>query len=204
MLAGRDSCSVMLTGGRSAERLYLAWAGLESFKSLTGVDFYFGDERCVLPTSPDSNYGLAMRTLFREGVPDGCRVHRMQAEVRDREAACVAYETTLPDRVDVLLLGVGGDGHIASLFPGEKALDDSGRRVVPATAPKSPRPRLTVTPSVVAQARFSFVLAPGEQKARLFERIFLSPADHADLPAKLAARAVWLMDTPLKPYSEHV
>ena len=196
VLADRGSCGVMLTGGKSAERLYRALAALEAFRGLAGVDFYFGDERCVAPTSQDSNYGLVMGTLFTAGVPDGCRVWRMKAEMLDREVAALQYEAILPERIDVLLLGVGEDGHIASLFPGSQALRETSRRVVAVAGPKPPRARLTITPSVVVGARYSFVLAPGERKAGLLAQSFGLPDSSADLPAKLAAGAVWLLDTP--------
>ena len=68
------SCTVMLTGGRTAARLYEAWAASPEFGHLRDVHFYFGDERCVPPDHPESNYGLAMRTLFRRGVPHACTV----------------------------------------------------------------------------------------------------------------------------------
>jgi len=127
----RGTCSVMLTGGRSAAQLYEAWAGLPEFCQLHNVHFYFGDERCVPPDHPESNFGLAMRTLFKHGVPPACKVIRMAAEQADREAAAAAYEAQLPDKLDVLLLSVGEDGHIASLFPHSAALLETRRGVVP-------------------------------------------------------------------------
>ena len=65
----QSKCSVMLTGGRSAARLYKAWRDLPAFQQMTGVSFYFGDERCVPPDYAESNYGMAIQTLFHHGVP---------------------------------------------------------------------------------------------------------------------------------------
>ena len=81
------------------------------------MSFYFGDERCVPPDHDESNYGMEMQTLFSHGVPIECSVFRMEADAIDIEAAAQRYADLLPDSIDVILLGVGEDGHIASLFP---------------------------------------------------------------------------------------
>jgi 6-phosphogluconolactonase len=189
------SCTVMLTGGRSAARLYEAWTALPEFDQLRNVHFYFGDERCVPPDHAESNYGLAMRTLFQRGVPHACTVIRMAAEQVDREAAAEAYAQQLPDRLDVLLLSVGEDGHIASLFPQSEALFETRKLVVPVWAPKPPHERLTVTPQLIAKAAYVFVLALGANKAVVFQQACNEPKAIAALPARLVLRATWLLDT---------
>jgi 6-phosphogluconolactonase len=194
----QGACSVMLTGGRSAERLYAAWCDLGAFDEMRSITFFFGDERCVPPDDPASNYGLAMRTLFRRGVPAGCSVVRMEAEEADRECASLRYESLLPSKIDVLLLGVGEDGHIASLFPGGEALGERSRKVVPVTGNKEPRERMTITPVVIEQASSIFVLANGKEKAAVLQRVIASPEDFIALPACLARDATWLLDTVLQ------
>ncbi len=92
ILKEQRTCNVMLTGGRSAARLYKAWSAHPTFHLLAGVDFYFGDERCVPSDHLESNYGLVMRTLFDRGVPEGCRIVRMEAGRPDRDVAAIAYE----------------------------------------------------------------------------------------------------------------
>lgn len=194
MLQG--GCSVMLTGGRSAERLYRVWQELPDFDQLRSVAFFFGDERCVPPDDPESNYGLAMRTLFAQGVPSGCSVIRIEAEDPDGEGASLRYECLLPSRIDVLLLGVGEDGHIASLFPDSGALGECVRRVVPVVGPKEPQARITVTPVVIAHASSVFVLANGEAKAAVLRRVVAGTEECRSLPACLVREATWLLDTP--------
>lgn len=196
ILLKRGSCSVMLTGGRSAERLYSAWVGFPAFRQVTGVQFFFGDERCVPPDHPDSNYGMVMRTLFNQGVPAGCSVFRMEADDPDCEAAVLRYEEILPERVDVLLLGVGEDGHIASLFPGSVALQEASRRVMSVVGTKPPYERLTVTPPVITQANSIFVLASGVAKAQILESALQEKHDFVSMPARLTLKATWLLDTP--------
>ena len=188
-------CNVMLTGGRSAEQLYRALADSGAVHKFGGVRIFFGDERCVPPDHPDSNYGLAMRTLFRDGAPTSCDVIRMSAECPNFDAAAAAYDALLPERIDVLLVSVGEDGHIASLFPGSPFLFETRRRVVHVLAPKSPFKRLTVTPSVITEARQVFVMAIGEDKAAIYERAKLVPKDISELPARLVLNATWFFDT---------
>jgi 6-phosphogluconolactonase len=194
ILLEHSACSVMLTGGRSAAQLYMAWSDLPAFQQITGVRFYFGDERGVPRDNPESNYGMAMRTLFHQGVPAGCAVFRMEADDPDRETAAHRYGETLPDRVDVMLLGVGEDGHIASLFPGSGALHETTRPVVPVIVPKPPRERMTITPTVIARARSVFVLAAGAAKAAVLARALKAPNDVTTLPACLVLNATWLLD----------
>ena len=198
ILKSQGQCSVMLTGGRSAGRLYGAWSELPGFSLLKGVRFYFGDERCVPADHPESNYGMAMRTIFQRGVPAGCSVFAMDGADPDRDAAARRYDEALPEQMDVLLLGVGEDGHIASLFPGGEALNEAGRRVVPVVGPRPPRERLTITPPVIKQAKSIFVLAAGAAKvAVLSEMLAVKGDDVLMLPARLVLHATWLLDTAL-------
>lgn len=196
-LLGRGTCAVMLTGGRSAESLYKAWAALPEFDQMHDVSFYFGDERSVPPDHSESNYGLVMRTLFHRGVPPACEVKRMAAEQPDREAAAAEYEQQLPDRLDVLLLSMGEDGHIASLFPHSAALLETRRRVMPVLAPKPPQERLTVTPLLISQAAQVFVMAFGTAKAAVFQQACSEMPAIAEFPARLVLSATWLIDTQL-------
>lgn len=191
------SCTVLLTGGRSAERLYKAWSALPKFTQLRNVHFYFGDERCVPPGHAESVYGLAMRSLFQQGIPKDCTITRMHAEQLDREAAAEAYGKQLPSRLDVMLLSVGEDGHVASLFPHNSALLETRRRVVPVHAPKPPPERLTVTPLIITQAAQVFVMAIGSAKASVFRRAQSEPNDILALPARLVLNATWFLDTQL-------
>jgi len=185
-------CSVMLTGGQSAESLYLIWRDLPEFKMLKCVSFYFGDERCVSPVDSASNYGLVMRTLFAKGTPLGHLVFRMETDAVDQEHAAVHYESILPSKIDILLLGVGEDGHIASLFPYSAPLYETLRRVVPVTGPKPPFERFTITPPVIKNAGQVFVLALGEQKRTVYEEALHDPSNIYAIPARLVLNRTWI------------
>jgi 6-phosphogluconolactonase len=134
------------------------------------VGVYFGDERAVPPNHPDSNYGLARRCLLDLVGVDADDVHRMEADADDLDAAADRYAQELPARLDLVLLGMGSDGHTASLFPGDDACNEADRRCVPATAPNGTR-RLTLTFPVLNAARHILFLALGDAKCDALTRI---------------------------------
>ena len=172
------------------------------------VEFFWGDERAVPPDDPDSNFGLA-RTLLLDHLP-GIRpaaVHRMPADASDRDAAALRYEaevgraagvrpgTSGRPTLDLIWLGMGPDGHTASLFPGASTLADGGRWVVPATAPStSPvARRMTFTLPLISAARLVLFVVAGADKATALRSV---RSGSRDLPAaRVRARSMlWLVD----------
>lgn len=187
-------CTVMLTGGKTAELLYREWRKLLDFQSLSGVNFYFGDERCVDEFSEASNYRMTMTALFQNWVQSGCAVFRMMAEWENSDLAARHYEAILPSVIDILLLGVGEDGHIASIFPGSSVFLNKGSRSVESiVGSKSPFRRLTITPKIVNDAKNIFVLAPGSEKKRVLDEALKIPSDISRFPARMTLSGVWLM-----------
>jgi len=193
VLSRKNVCHVMLTGGQAAERLYKHWTDTATLP-LKGLRFLFGDERCVPPGHADSNYALVMKTLLVEGVPPGCSIARMEAENPDREAAAKAYEKLIPEEIDILLLGMGADGHIASVFPGSSALHAEQRSVLPVKGPKLPFERLTITPKVIASAQSIFLLVTGKEKGGVLAKALRPESDFMSLPVRLALNGTWLLD----------
>jgi len=160
------------------------------------VHIFFGDERAVPPDHPDSNYRMAKESLLDRVAIPPTQVHRMQAEGPNRDAAARAYEALLPDALDVLVLGIGEDGHTASLFPGSSALREAERRVLPVVGPKPPPERLTLTPPAILAARQRIVLAAGAGKADAIARALEGPWDPDSTPVQLAKKGVWFVDPP--------
>jgi 6-phosphogluconolactonase len=187
----RGSCSVALAGGGTPRPVYEALTQREDLP-WDRVAFYFGDERCVPPGDPDSNYRMACEALLN--AHPAAEVHRMEGELEDRDAAASAYGAALPDQLDVLLLGMGGDGHTASLFPGDDAIDERTRRVVVVHGPKPPPWRLTITPLVIESAREVLVLVSGAGKATTVARALDETTTARELPIKLALSGTWFLD----------
>lgn len=197
----RGRFAVALSGGSVAPLFFPVLARLPFDWSRT--DFFWCDERAVPPTHEDSNYGLARRLwLDPAGVPAE-RLHRMEAERPDLGAAASGYAETLvrtlgdPPRLDLVLLGVGPDGHVASLFPGHPALFTSEGWVAPIEdSPKPPPRRLTLSMATLAAARRVVVAAFGAPKAdviadALHDSTSMLPVS---LVARRARRVMFLLD----------
>jgi 6-phosphogluconolactonase len=197
VLGLRDHCSLALSGGDTPRPVYRGLAAeLPERETWSRVEIYFADERCVPPEDSASNYRMAKETLLDPLPGAPARVHRMEGERPDRDAAARAYEAHLPDRFDLLVLGLGPDGHIASLFPGSPSLAESHRRVLAVTAPKPPPDRLTITPPVVRAARLTVALVSGAAKAEVLARVLDGPGDPDETPGRLAREGLWIVDTP--------
>jgi len=195
-VAARGTASLALAGGTTPQAVYGALARPPLAESLdwAHVDIFFGDERAVPPDHPDSNYGMAHATLLsRVPIPPE-RVHRMEAERPDRDQAAADYARVLPKRLDVLLLGMGPDGHTVSLFPRAPALEEQSRTVVPVVGPKPPSHRLTVTPGVIASARHVCVIVTGAEKSATVARALEGEFMPRELPIQLARDRVWFLD----------
>jgi len=186
-----------LSGGRTPERLYRLLAGpaMAGRIDWTRARFLFADERDAPPSEPESNYWMARKLLIEPvgAVPD--HVHRMKADAPDLEAAALAYEPFLEAPLDLLLLGVGEDGHTASIFPGSPLARERVRRVAAVTdSPKPPPRRLTITPRVIVEAAEVLVLVTGTGKARAVARALDDDPDVTAVPARLLRGASWLID----------
>jgi 6-phosphogluconolactonase len=188
---GRRRLSLVLPGGSVAEEFFPTLAGAAI--DWNRVDIFWGDERAVAPDDPQSNYYLAQQLLLSRVDVDGTRVHRMPAEAPDIERAARDYEIAIrrtlgeSPRFDVVLLGVGPDGHVCSLFPDHPALQVTSRLVMPVTdSPKPPPRRLTLTLAALAGADI-FVAAFGVSKAPVVREALERPG--SVLPVALAARA---------------
>jgi 6-phosphogluconolactonase len=200
-----------LSGGKTPEQVYhrLSSRSFAVSQDWSRTDFFFSDERCVPPDHPESNYRLADQALFRPlNIPQD-RIHRMRGEHPDPQAAAREYEDLLravsgADRMpwpqlDLVMLGIGNDGHTASLFPGSDALQERWRWVTVGHAPSIPPTRLTLTLGVINQATVVLFLASGTSKADIVKRV-LEPQQTSDrqLPAALVrpegGRLIWLLD----------
>ncbi len=202
----RGRFSVALSGGSTPGALFtlLAEAPYRERIPWAEVHLFWGDERCVPAGDPGSNYHMADEALIaRVPIPPE-NVHRIHGELAP-EAAARAYDKTLRDffcgpyaRFDLVLLGLGADGHTASLFPGSPALDERERLALAVTAAYEDRPaeRVTLTPAAINTARHVLFLVTGSAKAEIVQAVLEGSGEQ--FPAQgiqLGAGALtWLLD----------
>lgn len=192
----RGLCSIALSGGTTPGPVYeeLGASDLAGKIPWSQIEIYFADERAVPIDHPESNYRLVKETLLKTHPEVVGQMFRMPAEAPDRVQAAKRYARRLPDPLDVLVLGMGADGHTASLFPGSEALDEHEERVVAVTGPKPPHERMTITPLVISRALTIVMLVAGVEKAHMVARALGGLADPKTIPAQLARRAIWIVD----------
>jgi len=196
-LAERGAFRLGLPGGTTPAPMFAALAdqGAVGHVDWRRTTVCFSDERAVPPDHPDSNHRAARTALLDPLRVPEARVHRMAGEAEDLDAAARAYETHLAEPLDLLVLGIGADGHTASIFPGHPAARERQRRVVAVTgSPKPPPRRLTLTPRAIAEARQVLVLAAGEEKAEAVARALEGDEEPSSLPARLLRDRAWFLD----------
>jgi 6-phosphogluconolactonase len=186
--------SLVLTGGSTAGDAYRLLAAPENRDRLDwgSVELLFGDERRVPPDSRDSNYRLVAETLL-SGIRPG-RVERMLGEAADPEAEAIRYSGLIPEQLDVTLLGMGEDGHCASLFPGEPVLQETERLVLPSNGHYAPYERYTMTYPALNRSKLVLFLVLGAKKAAALGAI----ARDEDLPSARVqptdGHVIWIVD----------
>lgn len=208
-LATQDWFSVAFSGGSTPRRLYetLAEPPYSEQVPWERVHVFWGDERCVPPDDPSSNYHMLRESLLDHVPMPAENIHRVLGELEADAAAC-AYAGELRDffdapwpTFDVILLGMGEDGHTASLFPGSRALGETTCPVVGVTADYQNRParRVTLTPRAINSARNVIFLVTGAKKANVLRAVLEGPYQPKVLPAQIMrptkGHLVWLMDS---------
>ena len=203
----RGVCIMSLAGGETPRRIYRGLGTLPSHEQINWkrVHLVFGDERMVPPDDEQSNFGMVERELLsRVPIPAG-NVHRIRGEINPaaaaREYAAVLRSlfASTTDRLDLVLLGAGDDGHTASLFPGTNAVDEVAEPVKDVFVPRLGVWRVTLTFPVINDARRVLFLCAGERKAEIVGRILSSPGPSADLPATMvrphSGEVTWMLDS---------
>jgi len=205
-VAKRGRFSIALAGGHTPAKMYAMWA--EKYSAQTPWDkvhLFWGDERYVPQDDLLSNYRMTRETLISRVPLPAANVHPVQTNLAPPEKAAEAYEaelrkffgSALPE-FDVQLLGLGIEGHTASLFPDSPALEEKQRWVVPVTAPTEPPQRLTFTPIVLNCGRNTFFLVAGVNKREIMAALRNEPEGKpSQYPAgriRPTGRLLWLLD----------
>jgi 6-phosphogluconolactonase len=187
----RGWCLLVLSGGETPRGVYGLLSTNEMSKAIRWdrVHVFFSDERCVPPDDPQSNFGMAQRELFSRIRIPADNIHRIHGERQPIDAAR-AYERELREVFgaadvvcDVVLLGIGDDGHTASLFPKTEALNVTDAFVTPVVVPYLQNQRVTLTYPVLDQARELVFLATGLKKAPVVRAILLQEPEALQYPA---------------------
>ncbi len=205
-LRARRRFTLSLSGGSTPRRLYESLVGAEIDWARTQV--FFGDERCVPPEHADSNYRMAREALLSKIAIPEKNVHRIRTEDADPERVAKAYEQELqaffklrPGELptfDLVLMGMGPDGHTASLFPGTTALSEEVRLAVAPFVEKLGSWRVTLSAPVFNHARTALFLVAGEDKAAALQGVLEGEHPAEEFPARLikptAGELLWWVD----------
>jgi len=197
-----DRFSLVLSGGSTPQALYLLLARYPYANEIdwTRLHIFWGDERCVPPEHSQSNYRMACQALLEHVPLPPEHIHRMRGELPPEEAA-QAYAQELAQffgerqpQFDLVLLGMGADGHTASLFPHSAALKEIHKWVAANFAPSQASWRITLTIPALNAARQVAFLVSGADKASTLQRVLEGPYQPDELPAQFIQPAVWLVD----------
>ena len=208
-IAQRGRFTIALSGGSTPKNLYtLIAANASASLPWDRMFFFWGDERHVPPDDPDSNYRMAKEALLSKVPIPPANVFPVPAEMQDAAAAAEAYEQTVQKffalstgelpRFDLILLGMGPDGHTASLFPETAALQQKSRLVVANWVEKLGGSRITFTLPLLNSARCVAFLVSGTDKAAVLHEVLESDAPAEKYPAKLVqpsdGKLIWFLD----------
>jgi 6-phosphogluconolactonase len=210
-VAANGRFTVALAGGSTPKGAYALLARNPKLRDTVpwqATHVFWGDERTVPPDHRDSNFRMAQETLLSQVPVPPANVHRIQGEDSDPARAALEYEAVLrsfvaPDaegspRFDLILLGLGSDGHTASLFPQTSALEETDRLVVANYVEVLGTTRITLTVPVINRARYVVLLASGPEKASAVWATLAGPSEPARRPAQLISpsdgRQKWILD----------
>lgn len=203
MARGTKIFAIGLSGGSTPRALYETMARRQSELDWKAIHLFWGDERCVPPDHPDSNYRMAYESLIQHVPIPTENVHRIRGE-DDPQAAAEAYETELRaflgeyPRFSLLLLGLGDDGHTASLFPGTAAIHESQKRVIAHYVEKLNAWRITLTPAAINAPHDVMFLVVGSSKASALKQVLEGEKQPDVYPAQIVnpflGRVYWFVD----------
>jgi len=200
----RGSWSLVLSGGGTPKPVYQALVTRKDEIDWKNTFIFFGDERCVPPDHPESNYRMAKET-FLDNVPiEQQNIFRMIGEItpdsaaQDYQGMIDAHFYKAEKCFDTILLGLGDDGHTASLFPGEPALKEDNAWVTPSQNPHTQTDRITLTFPAINAARSIIFLVSGENKAGVIANVIHNSTESPDYPAKRVTGTntapTWVLD----------
>jgi 6-phosphogluconolactonase len=207
-LVTRGRCAVALSGGSTPRSVYqlLAAPAFRGRVRWSDIHFFWGDERHVPPDHPDSNYRMAVEAMLSNVPVPPANVHRIRSEMPDAELGAREYDGVIREcvagmpvpRFDVVHLGLGTDGHTASLFPASAALEERERVCVANWVTTLNAYRITMTLPILNAARALVFVVAGAGKSSIVQRVLRESAELSPLPAQLVRPADgelwWMLD----------
>ena len=208
-IASHRRFTLALSGGSTPKKLYTL-LGEEPYRSQidwTLVDIFWSDERSVPPNDKESNYLMAQQVLLSKIPIPTNQIHRMPADQTDRNAASYAYTLEMQQTIgsdgvpvfDLIQLGMGPEGHTASLFPHQPSLHEQQRLVMPVSVPKPPPDRLTFTPRLLNAAKHVLFLVTGAEKQDAVKAVLEGDYQPDEYPAQIVqppkGEVMWMLDT---------
>jgi 6-phosphogluconolactonase len=208
-IADHGHFTIALSGGSTPKKLYglLATEPYRSQIDWSLVEVFWSDERNVPADDPESNYRMAYEVMLSKLPISAQQIHRVPADQPDRDAASLAYTqemqrvfgVTDTPRFDLIQLGMGPEGHTASLFPHQASLEERERLVMPVSVPKPPPPRLTFTPPLLNAARHILFLVTGAEKDEAVQAVLEGEYQPEEYPAQIVrptqGEVTWMLDT---------
>ena len=205
----RSRCFVALAGGSTPRGLYRALATMQPLRTQvpwSRIEFFWSDERHVPPDDPESNYRMASETMLAAAPVVPTQIHRVRTENPDAVIVGRQYEEEIltgvtheggMPRFDLMLLGLGTDGHTASLFPGTTALEERQRLCVDTWVERLSTHRITMTLPLINAARTAMFVVSGLEKAAIVRQVLIPAAAGSALPAQLVqpdGELLWMLD----------
>ena len=208
-IAAHRRFTFALSGGSTPKKLYgmLAEEPYRSQIDWTLVDIFWSDERCVPPDDAESNYLMAQQVFLSKVPIPANQIHRIPADLADRDAASYSYTVEMQQALssdgvpnfDLIQLGMGPEGHTASLFPHQASLHEQQRLVMPVVVSKPPPPRLTFTPRLLNAASHVLFLVTGAEKQDAVQAVLEGEYQPDEYPAQIVkptkGEVTWMLDT---------
>lgn len=187
VISENSKCNIIVTGGSSAKRVYLSLGKFKNFQKMKNIFFYLSDERCVSLTSKFCNYKMIKKSLLKNNKN---KFYKINSNILLNGN----YEKLLKKKINILLISVGSDGHIASIFDNSSMLKKNNNALARVKCKKKPSWRITITPKIISLVEKIIVLAPGKKKFLIFKQIKEKKKNFHLLPAALLRKGTWLLD----------
>ena len=189
----KDKCKIMLTGGSTAASIYKVWS--DDFINILGnIEIYLTDERCVPATDKRSNYLNVVNNLYQGSPPINHKLFPMLVNNLEGSHIAKAYNKKVPNYIDILMVSLGEDGHIASLFKDYNPSSILFEKIIAVDAPVEPKHRSTITHKVLNNCNNTYLFVKGEHKAEIFKKVISNDKKYKYMSAKLLKNPVVFLD----------